>query len=429
MIQVIRRHTPVGLLPLLVLDIAILSACFYASAELLYPPSAWYYLFLDGGVTMVAIAIATIISAMYFFDLYAEVRVTTRVVLLQQICQALGTAILMQTVAIYLFRDWTVPHLLMLYSSGFALLVLFFWRIAFSLLIERIGGFDKLLFVGRNSTAEAVAHAVDTNSKTGFRVIGFVDDDPAGARVLGNISSLRSVVEQYKPGLLVVGLSERRDTMPVADLVALRFSGLQIEDAGKTFESVCQRVRLAELSEEQVMFTRAFAPSAGALRLARVFSFLLAAVCLPLLFPLFLLIAAWLKLRSKQPVLLRLPRAGKDNRNFFMLRFRADSALRRFHLDAMPELFNVLKGDMSWVGPRAEAPQGAREMANSLPFYEYRASVPPGITGWAQIHQTRENEADCQLALEYDLYYIKHMSLALNLYILVHSLKNRVLRA
>ena len=424
MIRVIRPNAPGGALPLLLVDVALLGACFYAAAEYLYPPSAYYYLFLEGGVTLTAIAIATIVFAMYFFDLYADLRSGSRIVLLQQLCQALGVAIIAQTVAIYLFRDWTVPHLMMIYSCLLALAVLFIWRLAFGRLIESVAVHGKLLFLGRSSTSEAVAQAIEADPKTGYRVVGFVEDSA--------VNSLRTMVEEHKPNLLVVGLSERRDVMPVADLVALRFSGLQIEEASKTFESFYQRVCLPDLSEQEVMFARAFVPSAGALNVTRVLSFVMAVFCLIVFSPVLLLLAIWLKLRSREPMLIKLERESQNGRKFFMLRFRRHPSLERlfdrYHVDALPELINVLRGDMSLVGPRPETPECVQALVESLPFYNYRTLVPPGVTGWSQIHTNEHNRDNQELALEYDLYYIKNISLALDLYILAHSLKNRVLR-
>lgn len=424
MIRLIRPNAPGGVLPLLTVDIALLGACFYAAAEYLYPPSAYYYLFIEGGVTLAAIAIATIVLAMYFFDLYSDLRSGSRIVLLQQLCQALGVAIIAQTLAIYLFRDWTVPHLMMIYSCLLALAVLFLWRIAFSKLIESVAVHGKLLFLGRSSTSEAVARAIETDPKTGYRVVGFVDDSA--------VNSLQTMVEEHKPNLLVVGLSERRDVMPVADLVALRFSGLQIEEASKTYESFYQRVCLPDLSEQEIMFSRAFVPGPGALNVARVLSLIISVFCLIVFSPVLLLITIWLKLRSREPVLLRLEREGQNGRAFPMFRFRRDRSLKRlfdrYHVDALPELINVLRGDMSLVGPRPETPECVQTLVESLPFYNYRTLVPPGVTGWSQIHTDEHNRDDQELALEYDLYYIKNISLALDLYILAHSLKNRVLR-
>jgi len=432
MIRVIRHHTSTGVLPLLFSEIALLFACFYASSEILYAPSGWDYLVLDGGLPLVAIAIGTIILAMYFFDMYAEVQVTSRIVLLQQLCQSLGVAILAQTVAAYLFRDWTVPHFMMLYSSGFALVTLFFWRLLFSKLVQRIGVHDKLLFLGRSETTAEVARAIEANPKAGYRVIGFLDDQSSGAGVLGGVSALRATVAEYKPSLLVVGMAGVREAMPVADLVALRFAGLQIEEASQTFESVYQRVRVADLSAQQVMFSRTFHASSGSLRVARLTSIVLALLCVLLFLPLTILIAAWLLLSSREPMIVELPREGQDGCQFLMLRFRREPSLKRlfdrFRLNALPELINVLRGEMSLVGPYPETPEKVRELSGSLPFYSYRTSVPPGMTGWAQINLSPENRSNRALGLEYDLYYIKHTSLALNLYILVHALKNRILR-
>ena len=240
------------------------------------------------------------------------------------------------------------------------------------------------------------------------------------------------MVEEHKPNLLVVGFSERRDVMPVSELVDLRLSGLQIEEASKTYESFYQRVCLPDLSEQEIMFSRAFVPGTGALNVVRVLSFAIAVFCLILFSPVLLLLAIWLKLRSREPVLLRFEREGQNGRKFSMIRFRRDPSLKRlfdrYHIDALPELINVLRGDMSLVGPRPETPECVQSLVESLPFYSYRTLVPPGVTGWSQIHTTDHNRDNQVLALEYDLYYIKNISLALDLYILAHSLKNRMLR-
>jgi len=345
-------------------------------------------------------------------------------------------ALLAQTVATYVFRDWTVPQLLMLLGCGMALVGLFCWRLVFSALIKRIGPTDNLLFLGRNATSDAVAAAIESDPRANYHVIGFLDEDFArrgasGAPVLGGFSTLRQMVAEHKPSLLVVGMPERRAAMPVADLVALRFEGLQIEEASKTFESVYQRVRLDDLSEQQVMFSRTFVPSNGALNVARLVSFIVAVLCLVVLSPVLVAVAVWLRLRRNEPVLTRFPREGKNGKIFQLRRFRRDASLgwlyRRFRVDAFPELLNVVRGEMSLVGPCPEEPEVANLLNETLPFYHYRHAVPPGITGWAKVNQTAENADDRALGLEYDLYYIKHLSQALNFYILVHSLKNRVL--
>ncbi len=431
MIRVIRRHASTGVLPLLISEIVIYFACFYAAAEILYPPSGWFYLFYDGGITLAAIAILTIIIAMYFFDLYAEVQVYSRVLLIQQLCQSLGVAIIAQTVAMYALRDWTVPHLMMLIACAFALVAIVLWRLLYSALLTRIVGKDRLLFLGRSSTAEAVAEAVESDPRMGFHVIGFLDDHADGPPVLGPASSLRAMVAEHKPRLLVVGMPERRASMPVADLVALRFGGLRIEEACQTFESVCQRVSLPDLSAQQLLFSRALAPRPNSVRLSRITGTALAILLLIVLSPVMLAIAVLLRGSPGKPALIRLPRVGKDGRLFTMLRFRREAGLppffQRFHLDALPELINVIRGEMAMVGPQPEDPEREQELARDLPFYGYRQSIPPGITGWAQINVNRKNIDDKRLALEYDLYYIKHLSQALNLYIVIHSLKNRIL--
>jgi lipopolysaccharide/colanic/teichoic acid biosynthesis glycosyltransferase len=150
--------------------------------------------------------------------------------------------------------------------------------------------------------------------------------------------------------------------------------------------------------------------------------------------PLTIVVTLGLRLQSKEPVLVRLPMVGKNGKQFQLLRFRRapgwGPVFQRLHLDAVPELWNVLRGEMSLVGPRPQAPQAVSEMVREIPLYDYRHNVQPGMTGWAQINLSgHEQDTDPVITLEYDLYYIKHMSQSLNAYILLTTFKNRLVWA
>jgi exopolysaccharide biosynthesis polyprenyl glycosylphosphotransferase len=169
--------------------------------------------------------------------------------------------------------------------------------------------------------------------------------------------------------------------------------------------------------------------------------------------PVMLLVAIAVKLSSPGPILYRQRRVGMSGRLFTLYKFRSmfvdaetrtgavwaakddpritplGRILRRFRLDELPQFFNVVRGDMSIVGPRPERPEFVEMLAARIPYYRQRLAVKPGITGWAQInHKYADSELDAMLKLEYDLYYIKHLAPALDFYIIFHTLKVMLLQ-
>jgi lipopolysaccharide/colanic/teichoic acid biosynthesis glycosyltransferase len=219
--------------------------------------------------------------------------------------------------------------------------------------------------------------------------------------------------------------------MPVQELLDLHYEGLAIEDASSTYESLNQRVCARELNTADLIFSCDLAPAANVLAaqrlLDRAATLGMLVVCLPLM----AIVAGGLFVLSRKPLMYRSRRAGYHGKAFELIRFRRPasehSIYARLHLDALPALFNVLRGEMSLVGPKAEEPEVAEARSREFALYDYRLNVPPGITGWAQINLSpREREEHPLKALEYDLYYIKHMSQALNAYILMTTLKNRL---
>lgn len=438
MLRVLRHHAPAGVFPLVISEILLICGAFYGAASILYPPDASMYFLYEGGLERALLVVVNILGALYFFDLYSEIAVHSHVRLFQQLCQAFGVALLVQSVIAYTLRDFIVPHLLMLYGSVFTLVGVFLWRSLYSAVLLHAVSYEKILFVGCNATVRDIAQEVENDPSSGYQVLGYLDDNASGTvgdadtPVLGPLPSLRKVVADRKPDRIVVGLPERRDHMPVQDLLELRFAGCRIEEASVTYESVYKRICSRDLSPARVVFLRELTPPANSLWFSQALSRLQAALLLILLAPILLVLACALRIGSRSPVLVRLPRVGKSDRIFHLLRFRDSRFLgglnRRLRLAALPGLFNVLKGHMALVGPRPASPERASRLAVELPLYEYRHNVRPGMTGWAQINSAPGAGDGAVRELEYDLYYIKHMSQALNLYILLNTFKNRVLR-
>ena len=247
----------------------------------------------------------------------------------------------------------------------------------------------------------------------------------------------------------MVGLRERRSNLPVTQLLELRLSGIRIEDALSTYEMAFERISTHELRPSQLIFSSSdLGPNRTGVRLQSAYSMAIAALAALVAAPVMLLVAALVKLTSPGPALFRQQRVGKNNRIFTLYKFRsmvrdaeAHSGavwatrndprvtpvgrwLRKLRLDELPQLFNVLKGDMSIVGPRPERPEFVAELEKRIPYYRQRHCIKPGITGWAQIkHKYGDTIEDTIVKLEYDLYYIKNLAPALDAVIMFHTAK------
>jgi exopolysaccharide biosynthesis polyprenyl glycosylphosphotransferase len=241
---------------------------------------------------------------------------------------------------------------------------------------------------------------------------------------------------------------ERRKALPVYDLLDLRFQGIRIEEAGTMYETAFGRVSTRDLRPSQLIFTAELGPQQRSMNLQLVYSFILAAIGIVIISPVMLLTAIAVKLTSPGPILFRQRRVGLNDVPFTLYKFRSMVAdaeaktgavwakkndprvtpigrfLRKSRLDEFPQLFNVLRGEMSIVGPRPERPEFVRTLSEQIPFYRQRHSVRPGITGWAQInYKYGETLEDTITKLEYDLYYIKNLSPSLDMYVIFHTIK------
>jgi exopolysaccharide biosynthesis polyprenyl glycosylphosphotransferase len=210
-----------------------------------------------------------------------------------------------------------------------------------------------------------------------------------------------------------------------------------------------ERISTHELRPSQLIFSSSgLGPNRKNVLLQTTYSLAIAAAAAVIAAPLMLLVAALVRLTSPGPALFRQQRVGKNNRLFTLYKFRSMVVnaeaysgpvwatpgdrrvtlvghwLRRFRLDELPQLFNVLKGDMSMVGPRPERPEFVADLEQRIPYYRQRHCIKPGITGWAQIkHKYGDTIEDTIMKLEYDLYYIKNLAPALDAYIMFHTAK------
>jgi sugar transferase (PEP-CTERM system associated) len=264
--------------------------------------------------------------------------------------------------------------------------------------------------------------------------------DLLDCRILGDLEDLGQIIDEQQPDVIVVALSERRRAFPAKEILDCKLQGIRVEDWPTFYEKLSGKILIHNLRPSWLIFADGFARNRLMCIVKRLIDLLFAAfgVCVSL--PLMGLVAVLIKLDSSGPILFSQERVGKGGKVFTLRKFRtmvADAEkdtgpvwaqtsdprvtplgkiLRRTGMDELPQLFNVLKGDMSFVGPRPERPHFVADLERQIPYYRQRLAVQPGITGWAQVrYGYGATLADAIEKLQYDLYYIKNMSVFLDL--------------
>jgi sugar transferase (PEP-CTERM system associated) len=457
MIRLFRVSVPSSVVALVLSEIILIFSCYVLAAYWTLDFSTDIFLLDDGGWSHILLVVGLVVLGLYFHDLYDNYRIRSRILLIQQFCLVLGVAFLVQALLSYGRWDIILPKWMMVYGSLLVLLVVPAWRIAFTRSIWKALGAQRLLFLGSSPVVHEIMTMLAERPELGLEPIGYMDEPDAagkldGAPRLGTIAELASVVAQQRPDRIVVGMIERRGALPVQELLDLRFSGVHIEDAGNTYETVFGRVSTRELRPSQLIFSAELGPRPSMVTMQSAYSWVIGVLAAALALPVMLMVALLVKLSSPGPVLFRQKRVGMNGEPFVLYKFRsmykdaeAETGavwamkddpritgvgrwLRRIRLDELPQLFNVIRGEMSIVGPRPERPEFVSVLQDKIPYYRQRLCVKPGVTGWAQInHKYGDTVEDAIAKLEYDLYYIKNLAPSLDAYIVFSTLKTVLL--
>jgi exopolysaccharide biosynthesis polyprenyl glycosylphosphotransferase len=409
-------------------------------------------LFEQGGYWHIAFVMALIMIGLYFNDLYENYRVRSRIRLVQQFCLVLGIAFLLQSALSYAQWGILLPKWTMVYGSLLVLIVLPLWRI---FLTTKSLGEQKLLFLGSSPAMREIVAYISGRPELGLAAIGYLGDDSgtlSGASRLGSLSALDEVIAELHPARIIVALEPPVQGIPVERLLELRLGGLEIEEASATYEAVFRRVSTRDLAPAQLIFSNEMNPRITSVTLQSAYSLLLASLALVIALPVMAIVALVVKFISPGPVIYRQQCSGRNGTLFSLFKFRSMQQdpgskpgavwpakagprittvgkwLRKLRLDELPELFNVLRGDMAIVGPRPERPEFVALLEEKIPYYRQRLCVKPGITGWAQINQKENDKIEDSIEkLEYDRYYIKNLSISLDAYIIFHTMKATLL--
>jgi sugar transferase (PEP-CTERM system associated) len=312
----------------------------------------------------------------------------------------------------------------------------------------------RVLVLGTGNEAAAVDHALSSPAMRGVSVVGFYQTDSAAApcvareRVIAG-EALDSVIKRLRIHEIVVAVRDQRGgRVPMSDLLTCRLQGVPVTDLPAVFERVTGAVHLESLKASWLVYGRGFQQDWSRRTVKRTFDVLAAATLLLLAAPIMLLAALCVWLESGRPIIFRQERIGLGGHTFQLLKFRSmrpdaekdgvprwaaagdpritrfGRFMRRSRIDELPQVFNILKGEMSFVGPRPERPFFVAQLAQQVAFYGVRHAVKPGLTGWAQVRYSYgASVEDAVRKLEYDLYYVKNHSLLLDLVILIKTVR------
>jgi sugar transferase (PEP-CTERM system associated) len=338
--------------------------------------------------------------------------------------------------------------------------LLFGWRIAFEWTSRHLAPATRLLLVGTNESAVRLARELFERHELGVEIIGFIDPDPArvGAAVLnpgviGTIEDIPAIVRAKAVDSVVVSLSDARGTLPMDKLLEMKLDGVTFDHLASVYERYTGKIAIENLRPSWLIFSEGFRKSRAQETVKRLMDVFLSLVGFVLGSPVMLIVGLATIATSRGPALYRQQRVGQHGRVFTVHKFRTMRAdaeketgavwarpnddrvtpfgrtVRRTRLDELPQLWNVLCGDMSLVGPRPERPEFVRSLTDEIRFYGQRHVVRPGLTGWAQVCYTYgATVEDAMEKLQYDLFYIKHRSTALDLFILAKTIKTVVMR-
>jgi sugar transferase (PEP-CTERM system associated) len=395
------------------------------------------------------------LAAFYLFDLYDFLVMHDRRELVLRLVQALGLAWIALALSFYTFPSLMLGRGVSLIALPLALGLMVSWRVTIHWFLGHPDFGERILIVGSGNLAVELAREVLNRPDAGYRIVGFVGTDAdllgkslINPRVIGMTEELDKVVKREGIDRIVVAMGERRGQLPTNKLLQLSLAGqVSIEEGASFYERITGRVSLNMLRPSWLIFSGR-GRQAKVTELSRfVVHWVVAFIGAVLSLPIVLLTMVLIKLESRGPVFYKQERVGKNGRTFVLTKFRsmrvdaeADGpvwaskgdarttrvgrVIRKIRVDEIPQFWNILKGEMSFVGPRPERPHFVAQLAEEIPFYEQRHLIAPGLTGWAQIkYPYGASIEDARQKLQYDLFYIKNQSLILDAIILFETIK------
>jgi sugar transferase (PEP-CTERM system associated) len=447
-IRLFNVYYPIRTVVLLVGEALLVWSAFLVATLWKHPEDSYVLLNYEYGYLKIVVATAAVLVFSHLFDLYEPAQWNAKGELYFRLLLVPGILALMLAVLAYVFPRALISNNSVVLGLMLVTVALFSWRMAYAWMLQKPYLRERVYVLGIGERAQRLVTGLRTRSELGVEIVGW-SGNLEGAQTREAIAThLMELIQEHGVHRVIVAMSDRRGTLPVMEMLQLRLSGIKIEEATSWLEKISGKIEVDNLYPSWLIFAEGFRFSAGFMLVRRMIALMAAAVLLLVVLPLIPLVILAIKLDSAGAVLYRQRRVGLGGKVFYCYKFRtmrqdaeADSGatwatdddpritrvgkfLRTARLDEIPQLWCVVKGDMSFVGPRPERPEFTELLAKQIPFYTVRNAVRPGITGWAQIRYKYGNTLDdSKQKLQYDLYYIKNMSLGLDLMIMFQTIK------
>ncbi len=372
--------------------------------------------------------------------------------LIWRICVSFLLGALFLMFIYYLFPDLLIGRGVFVIALFISLVGILVLRLSTLDFVSDNGGTSAVLILGAGKNASLIETQLRRKTdRLGLDIVGYVKvgDEKLCVpkeRLIKNDTNLLSLAQLYKVDSIIVAVDERRNILPIKELLDCKMSGYEVIDLLAFFERQTGRVMLEMLTPGWLVFSDGFRFGQIRAYSKRIFDIVMSLLILGVVWPVMLLVAVAIKIDDRGPVIYQQIRVGCNWRLISVLKFRSmrvgaekdgvaqwtadddkritrvGKVIRRLRIDELPQIFNVLKGEMSFVGPRPERPKFVDQFSESIPYYAERHCMKPGITGWAQIsYPYGDSEEDAREKLQYDLYYVKNYGLLFDLMIIAQT--------
>ena len=393
---------------------------------------------------------------LYLNDLYEFKIMDSNIDLASRLIQSIGITSITLAIIYFLWPDVIIGRWIFFASLIVLLLFLVSWRLLYSLVIRRKLFAEKAIILGSGELARDMLHEIESRKDLSYDIVCAIaneknqdmKDQFRDMSVHYGFDNICNLAEAENVKSVIVALDEKRGILPYEELLKCKVKGMDILDGESFYERITGKLLVEKINPSWLIFADGFVKSKVSKAVKRLVGLLLSTLMLVLLSPLLLLVAIAIKLDSPGAALFSQERVGEYGKTYTLHKFRSMRAdaekesgpvwaseedprvtrmgkiIRKLRIDELPQLWNVFKGDMSFVGPRPERPVFVEKLKKIIRYYNERFSVKPGVTGWAQIkYPYGASEEDALQKLKYDLYYIKNMSLVMDLIVIFHTAK------
>ncbi|MBM9515064.1 TIGR03013 family XrtA/PEP-CTERM system glycosyltransferase [Desulfogranum marinum] len=416
--------------------------------------SGWQIFLIELVQDIIRAATVTVVFqlSLYFFDLYDLRKPGSTTDTAIRMMQSFGVGCIVLGLLYYVFPSLIISSQIFWCCYVIICASLLLWRSLYYLVIEKKLFSREIVVIGTGETAEKIYRELQENDDSGFSLLAFIASStscfpPTSIPVLPDLNTLETRNLSHRVERIVVALDDRRGTMPITDLLHFKLQKNIIEDGISFYEGLTGKILIEKVNPAWLIFSQGFDSGKATLFTKRCIDLVLAITGLLISLPISALTALLIKLESPGPVFYMQERVCERGKTFKVIKFRSmrndaektgavwasqnDSRvtkvgnfIRKVRIDEIPQMLNVLKGEMSFVGPRPERPVFVDQLTKVIPYYALRHSAKPGITGWAQIcYPYGASEEDALRKLEYDLYYIKNQSIFMDLLIIFRTIK------